>query len=392
VAGLIRDRFPVTVYNDEVVTQALVRQGVALDDAWDYAHSACHNVIVVGREAGSGPVFHNLPWLILLAMNGGRELGSNRPSGAATPLPEQIETFEQFWAAVREQVRVALADARGAMERWQAECERACPLLQSCLMRASIAQRIPCWRAATVNHRNHHLMGLATAVDSLVAVRQLVFEERELRLPDLVGILTANWSGQELLRERVRTRLPRYGQDHAQARELTTRLGQLWVDEVRAASDGLKRIALWPGFYSHMVHLREGARTAATPDGRRAGEPLSENLSPSLGTPRCAPTSILNSMAVLPFTDTPSGAATLALTPGHEMATEIRALIETYFRQGGLHLQVNVLDAATLEAAMREPERYGDLMVRVVGYSAYFTRLSRDVQRDVLRRHQGGNP
>ena len=391
IAMLIRERYPVTVYNDPVVIRALVNQGVPAAHARDYAHSACHNVIVAGHEAGSGVGgFHNLPRLLLLAMNGGQEFLSDL---ANAPHNREIATFEQFWTTFITQVRNTLKSARHAWERrWETEYESACPLLQSCLMAECIVQQQPAWQAAEVSHLNHYLMGLGTTVDSLVAVRRLVFEEKAIGLGEFAAILASDWQGHQPLRERVRSRFPRYGQDEPEAREMAARIGQMWVDEVREASQGMTRFQMWPGFYSHMVHAREGRETPATPDGRRTGDPLSENVGPSFGTARCSPTSILRAMSALPFDHTPSGAATLTLgtsdVAGARGIAHLLALVEAYFRMGGLHIQINVLDAKTLEDAMQTPECYAGLMVRVTGFSAYFTRLSRDVQEDIIRRHR----
>ena len=236
-------------------------------------------------------------------------------------------------------------------------------------------------------------MGLATAVDSLLAIRELVFRERALTLGDFARALENNWAGGEVLRERIRNRLPRYGQASEEGSAMASRLGRMWVEEVEAASVGMQRMAMWPAFYSHMVHVWEGAKTPATPDGRMSGDPLSENVAPSAGSRGCSPTTILREMSSLPFDHTPSGAAVLSLSPG-DLADSVfgrdllLSLIESYFSLGGLHLQVNTFDAATLEDAMKSPERYPDLMVRVTGFSAYFTQLSRAVQEDVLRRHK----
>jgi pyruvate-formate lyase len=394
VAELIRGRFPVTIYNDDVVLRALTRQGVPSDLARGYAHCACHNVTVPGHEAGTGVGgFHNLPQLLLLAMNGGRDAATATQVGAPTPPPTEIESFEQFWEALGEQVRSHLANARQRMDDWwRREFAGACPLLQSCLMRESIARGEPAWRAARVSHLNHYLMGLGTTVDSLTAIRGLVFEQHELQLDEFAVIVAANWQDREELRRSIPRRFPRYGQDDPESRELAARLGEMWVEEVEAASHGMTRLQMWPGFYSHAVHVHEGKRTPATPDGRRAGDPLSENQGPSAATPFCSPTTILNAMADLPLDHTPSGATTLALAPSDiagEAGTEkLLALIESYFGMGGLQLHVNVVDADTLEEAMRVPERHSQLMVRVAGYSAYFTRLSRDLQEDIVRRHR----
>ncbi|MBT4815662.1 MAG: hypothetical protein HON70_08185 [Lentisphaerae bacterium] len=394
IAELVRRRLPVTIYNDAVVVRALTAQGVSLVDARGYAHSACHNVLVVGREAGSAPGgFHNMPKLVLLAMNGGHELSSDVQIGELTPPPEEIETFEQFRQALMSQVRFLLRGVRQTWDkRWERSYSQYCPLLPSALMEHSVDQGKPCWQSAPVSHFNHHLMGLATAVDSLVAIRKLVFEDRVLRLDEFVDIVRADWDGHEALRQRIRMQLPRYGQSTPEGTEIAAMIGGMWVDEVEAASRGMNRCRMWPGFYSHLVHARYGCEIPATPDGRRANEPLSENVGPSYGTPRVSPTSILGAMSALPFDHTPSGAATLTLpatgTLGQDGLGLITALVDGYFRDGGLHLQFNVLDAGRLEEAMAHPERHSDLIVRVTGFSAYFTRLTRNVQEDLVRRYQ----
>ena len=394
VTELVRLRVPITIYNDDVVIRALVNQGVALEDARGYAHSACHNVLVVGREAGSGPGgFHSVPHLVLLAMDAGRDLANGERVGASTPEPEDITTFAQFWDALRAQMRFMLEKTRQSREAWwQREVADSCPLLQSCLMAFSFEKQESCWQAAPVSHFNHYLMGLATTVDSLVAVRALVFEEGSVTLRELLGILRDDWSGHEPLRQRIRAQLPRYGQHDEGTRQLAAELGRMWVAEVESVAQGMSRGLMWPSFYSHLVHVHHGKRIAATPDGRRRGDPLSENVGPSFGTPDCQPTSILHAMSALPFDHTPSGAASLALcaadVAGEDGPGLITSLVESYFRAGGLHLQINVLEAGVLEKALTAPEQHSGLVVRVTGFSAYFTRLSRDVQQDLVRRYR----
>ena len=393
IAAMVCDQLPVTIYNDPVVIDALVAQGVPRDVAHGYAHSACHNSLVPGHEAGSGPgAFHNVPRLLLLAMGAGSDAASGQQAGAGTPEPEQIASFEQFWDAFVEQVRLELANTRTRNERiWANQWAESCPLLHSALMKRCLDRGQPAWQAAEISHLNHYLMGVATTVDSLIAIERIVFGLGELSLSEFADVLRDDWRGREALRERIRKRLPRYGQGEDEAERLTSRLGRMWVEEVEAAAKGMERLALWPGFYSHLSHMRVGAQTPATPDGRRAGESLSENLAPSQGTPGCTPLSILHSMACLPLDRTPSGAAILSLSKGdlagEDGADRLLSMIETYFGMGGLHLHVNAVDSETLRSAMRTPEQYPDLMVRVAGFSGYFTQLIPDVQLDVIRRH-----
>lgn len=397
VAALARDRLPVTIYNDETVIKALVRQGVAEEAAHQYAHSACHNSLVPGHEAGSGPGgFHNIPKLILLAMNGGRDPVSNKMLGAETQASADILSFDEFLDAFRAQMRHYLHGFRNRVEdRWQQLYADACPLLASCLMKVCLDRRAPAWQAATISHLDHYFSGVATSVDSLLAIRQLVFEERSLGLEEFAQVLVDDWADHQVLRERIRSRLPRYGQDHEEPCALASKVGMMWVEEVEAVSTGMTRMEMWPGFYSHLAHIRDGARTMATPDGRASGDALSENLAASNGSPGCSPLSVLKTMSHLPLDHTPSGAAILTLPQnsfmGEEGTVRLLSLVETYFGLGGLHLHVNTIDVETLEAALESPDQHRDLMVRVAGFSAYFVDLIPEVQMDVIRRHRAAS-
>jgi formate C-acetyltransferase len=392
VAGLIRERIPVTVYHDPMVLRALARQGVDETQAREYAHSACHNVVVAGHDAGTGVGgFHNIPALLLLAMNGGCDPVTGKQVGTATPRAADLHDLDAVLGALTEQVRFRLKAVRQQQEsQWVRDRQEAMPLLQSALMRHSVDARRSCWHSAPVSHHNHYFMGLGTAVDSLSAIRELVYERKKLSLPEFLDVLVEDWEGHDALRAFVRTQTPRFGQDHHDPRALAARLGRMWVREVEHASRGMTRNAMWPAFYSHMTHAHSGSATPATPDGRRKGDALSENVSPSYGTTGCTPTSILRAMSVLPFDHTPSGAASLTLSnsdvAGAAGAERIVDLLDTYFHMGGLHMQMNVVDAGELEDALVHPDRHRDLVVRVTGFSAHFTDLTRTVQEDLVRR------
>lgn len=303
-----------------------------------------------------------------------------------------MSTFEELWDAFARQVRFAVERKREWFEQfWAQKYAGATPLLYSSLMRVALQKGESCWAAAPVSHFNHYLAGVATTIDSLTAIRELVFgDSAGISLTQFTEILADDWAGHEDLRARIRTELPRFGQDHPAVREIARRVGDLWADELQRASQDMERFAMWPGFYSHMAHLRLGEHTAATPDGRSAGDVLSENLSPSQGTPRCSAASKLLSMSALPLERAPAGAATLALSLGEldreARADVIRGLMQAYFDLGGLHLQVNVVSRETLQDAVRNPDAHRDLMVRVAGFNAYFVLLPESEQQDIIRR------
>jgi len=168
-------------------------------------------------------------------------------------------------------------------------------------------------------------------------------------------------------------------------------VGDMWAEEVNRVGAKSKNIRLRPGFHSWLYNIQMGKQTAATPDGRLGGEPLSSDHLPSPGKGR-PPTEMLNAMACLPHRQSCSGGTTLRLSRSHfdgENGLELlSSLIRTYFAQGGLQLHFVFADTATLQDAIKHPDKHGDLLVRITGFSEYFVRLSPEVQQEILRREQ----
>ena len=333
-----------------------------------------------GHDAASGiGGYYNGPAMLLTVLDAMKE----------------DDSFATLWDAFRASVRECLTEARGQVERrWRDQFRDACPLAASVFMRHSVRAGEPAWRSAPLTHYNHYLVGLATVVDSLLAIRALVFEEG-MSPADLRAILAGDWQADEALRRRVIARLPRHGDGSEESRAMAHDVCRLWTDEVLRASEGLERLSMWPGFYSHLLHNRLGRDTSATPEGRHAGEALSENMSPSFARRPSAPTEMLREIAALPVDHTPSGASSLTLSTGDLAIDNLLALIEGYFACGGIHTHISCVDAETLEAARDNPDAYASLMVRVAGFSAPFTQLLPDVQEDIIHRHRrdsGGTP
>jgi formate C-acetyltransferase len=161
---------------------------------------------------------------------------------------------------------------------------------------------------------------------------------------------------------------------------------------VAAAGRGSDDV-LRPAFYSWLYNIELGKATGATPDGRLSGEPLSSDQTPSHGHGR-APTEALRSIAQLSHDCTCSGGTTFTISPAHFQGPRgvdrLAALIEGYFAEGGLQLHFIVADLAMLRDAVKHPERHGDLLVRVAGFSEYFVRLQPAVQQEIIRRVQQG--
>ena len=205
----------------------------------------------------------------------------------------------------------------------------------------------------------------------------------------MLAALGRNFTGHEDLRRRLLNETPKYGNDDDAADEVLKRVFEAYfaaVDGRPNTRGGVHRINLLPT----TVHVYFGSRVGALPDGRRAGEPLSEGISPVQGADRSGPTAVLKSAAKIDHLRTGGTLLNQKFLPqdlpGPPGIDRIADLVRSYFKLDGHHIQFNVVDAATLRRAREEPERYRDLIVRVAGYSDYFVDLTDELQDEIIRR------
>ncbi len=251
------------------------------------------------------------------------------------------------------------------------------------------------WGGALYDLTSIQAAGPADAGDSLYAIKRLVFGEKRYTLPELVRILKANYRGHEALRAELASRLPRYGNGDPEVDQMTQIAADAFSDAVRSHSNtrGGRYV---PGFYSMTCHYGFGRMTGALPNGRLAGQRLSNGLSPADGADRSGPTALLRSAASL---DSRKWANCCALNLKFEMKSvagepgrrALASLFETYFDQGGMQVQVNVLDAEILRRAKADPTAYPGIVVRVAGYCAYFNDLQPAVQDEIIERTAHGH-
>ena len=238
-----------------------------------------------------------------------------------------------------------------------------------------------------------YLRNIGTAADMLSAVDHLVFREKKYSLQRLVEAADNNFeSDLEILK--ACKNAPKFGNDDPladrHAVSLMTRLLDL-IDKEATNSQGIRDVITLNVTINDSNHLEDGEALGATVDGRRKGEPLSENLSPVVGRPHDV-TSLLSSVSKLPFDRIHSGALNLRL--GRSLASSenaeeyIKALMKTYFDKGGMQLQFSIVDTNELYAAQKNPEKYSDLLVRITGYSAVFVDMCRGAQDEFIRREE----
>ena len=379
-------------FNDHVVIPALRNNGVDEKDAYDYAYYGCNNSFLPGHEDELREAWHCGPKYLEYALNSGACMLTGKVQGVATPSPHKLNNMDDIYDALRIQmadgIRKAVAHVEQSDRYWAEKKPFSFEsiLMTDCIQRASSMNE----EGSLQKHINNHFCGLATLANSLYAIKRLVFQEKRLTLPELVELLKSNWAGEEALRNTVKEKYPKFGNDDDVVDGIAAKIVAIFVEELKKASPTATNRKLYPSVYSLWHHRAFGEKCAASADGRLAGEEISESQSPVYGTEANGPTAMFNSVAKLPFDETPSGGMNVKFQPrlfkGEGGAQNLTALLEGYFARGGMHAQVNVIGRETLEDAMAHPEKHKNLLVRVVGYSAYFVSLSPEQQRELIER------
>jgi formate C-acetyltransferase len=395
-ARIIRTGFgQPSVFNSDLIVRELVRQGKSVEDARAGGSSGCVEVGAFGKESYILTGYFNMPKVLEIALAGGVDPRTGNRIGIETGGAAVFASFDELFAAFEKQLRYFI-DVKIAgndeIERLYAENMPA-PFL-SILIDDCVAKGTD-YNAGGARYDTSYIqgVGLGTMTDCLSAIKHHVFDERALTMQQLLDALLRNFDGDERLRRLLLNRTPRYGNDDDRADALMRRVFEAYfgaIDGRPNTKGGTYRINLLPT----TVHIYFGRVTGATPDGRKAAEPLSEGISPVQGADRKGPTAVLRSAAKMDHVRTGGTLLNQKFTPQIlEDDTGLRglvSLIRSYFGLGGHHIQFNVVDAATLRAAQREPARHRDLIVRVAGYSDYFCDLGETLQNEIIARTEHG--
>ena len=382
--------FP-SLFNADAVVEEQLRQGKTLEDAREGGCSGCVEVGAFGKEAYILTGYVNLVKLLELALHDGRDPRTGRQLGPRTGDPATFPDFDALFSAFEAQARHVLdLKIRGnqLIERMYATRMPA-PFL-SVLTDDCIAKGRD-YNAGGARYNNTFLqaVGIGSLADSLAALKQVVFEQRALALPAFVEALDRDFRDDELLRQRLLHRSPKYGNDDAAADGLMLRAFRFLFEAIDGRPNGkggAYRLEMLPT----TCHVYFGQVCQASADGRRAGEPLSEGISPVQGADRCGPTAVLRSAAKMDHVKTGGTLLNLKFTPslleGDAGIDGLHHLVRTYFKLDGHHVQFNVVRAETLREAQANPGAHRDLIVRVAGYSDYFVDCSAELQEEIIRR------
>jgi formate C-acetyltransferase len=234
-------------------------------------------------------------------------------------------------------------------------------------------------------------IGTITTGDSLAAIKTLVYEEQALSMGDLLEALQNNFEGREDIRQMLINRAPKFGNDEDLVDGLCNEVLRIYCNELRKYRN--PRNGPFIGALYHLTaNIPFGKRTAATPDGRKSGEPLNDGgISPVHGRDKKGATAVAKSVGKLDHERVPHGSILNqrfhpSLLEGDDKIKLFQQYIRTFMDLGGWHTQFNVVTSDILRKAQKEPENYRDLVIRVAGYSAYFTQLEEELQNDIIER------
>jgi formate C-acetyltransferase len=382
------------LFNDDIIIKALIRNGVTRRDALDFGIVGCVEAAVSGKMQGLTAGGHvNIAKALEFALFDGRSLTSGRQIGLHTGDASEFNTFEELFAAYTRQSRwlsginIASAQIAGDAQKILGHCPFCSSLLDDCLAK----RRDMVDGGTRYSLSGVAVLGATNAADGLLALKKLVFEDRLYTMNEVLDALRSNYAGFENMRQTFLNHGCRFGNDIPEADETANRVYAVHAEFLSSHPDargGHYTCGIWPV----NGHVHSGYQTGASADGRFSGAPLVDGIGACQGADRSGPTALLKSVARLNNIEHWAAGNTCnikftKMSAGNRSGfAKIIILIDTFMRLGGQELQINVVDGATLRAAQQNPGDYADLVVRVAGYSAYFTTLGRDVQNEIISR------
>lgn len=380
--------------NDAVIQKALVKIGIAPEDAEDYTLIGCYEPSACGKEIPctlNGRI--NMPMAVETVLNGGKRFSSEQTIGMR--FEETFSCFDDFYNAVKMQLKAWSEITISAVNRIEKQYPNVvqAPILsatyESCMQKGKDAYA----GGAKYNNSSVCIFGIATVADALAAIKKAVYEDKIITLSELKTVLKRNWQGAEKLRKMMQDNYPKFGNNNDEADALAKDLVQYMASCINGKENGRGGVYRM-GMFSIDWIIDYGKKLGASADGRFAGEAVSKNLSASIGMDKNGVTGLIHSATKFDFTDTPNGAVLdLQLHPtavtGEEGIAVMISLLKIYLKKGGLAVHFNVIDPDMLKAAQKEPEKYKNLQVRLCGWNVYFTDLEPEMQNNLILSMEG---
>ena len=385
-------------YNDDLVTKLIQNKGATVEDSRDWTIHGCVEPYVQGKSDGRPNVgYVNAAKCIELVMNNGWDPVAKCEMGLKTGDPNTFTSIKDFEDALHKQIKFFV---KMMCEAYTKVCAMhavyvpkgfASALVTDCIGRGKSVEE----GGALYNSSGVFLVAMANGADCLEAIDYVVFREKKMDANSFNQVLLKNYEGQERLRNIILNKVPKYGNDIAEVDAYANRMIREYNKEMVKYRDSRG------GTYENCIlstsfNVLQGKTIGATPDGRLAGEPVSDNASPMVGRDVTSPTAVIKSLASIDQSDCNNGALfnikfSPSVVKGEQGREILKNCITAYFDMNGEHIQANVIDAATLKSAQDNPAEYRDLLIRVAGYSAYFVELDREVQNNIIERTAHAN-
>ncbi len=380
-----------SIFNTDAIVQEFLRVGKSLVEARSGGPSGCVEISAFGSESCVLTGYMNWPKILELALHDGTDPRSGKTIGPHTGDPRSFATFGDLFRAYSTQLRYFVdlkIEGNSRIERLFAERMPA-PFLS--VFVDDCIEKGEDYNGRGPRHPTTYIqgVGLGTTTDSLAAIREQVFEQRTLSMAELLAALDGDFVGLERVRHLLADESPAFGNDDDCADSIARDVFEAYFEALDGRPNtkgGRYRVNLLPT----TVHVYFGAVVGASANGRRAGKPLSDGISPTQGADRRGPTAVIRSAGKIDHVRTGGTLLNQRFLPDvlrdEAGLRKVAGLVRTYFRYDGHHIQFNVVGSDTLRRAQEHPEDYRDLIVRVAGYSDFFHQLDHPLQEEIIAR------
>lgn len=380
-----------SIFNPDVYITELLRQGKSLNDAREGGCSGCIEVGAFGKEAFLLTGYLNVPKVLEVTLSNGIDPVTGKRVGLETGDPRAFESYGQLYEAFLRQLNFIIETkmrVSNYIDRMFAKYAPA-PFL-SVVVEDCISTGKDYYAGGPRYNTNYiQCTGLGTTTDSLAVLKKHVFEDQTFSMERLLQALSANFEGDEFLRQTVINKTPLFGNNDDYADDIAICV----YHDLLAAIDGKPNVR-GGQFHLNMLsttcHVYFGKVMGATANGRFAGKSISDGTSPSHGADTHGPSAVIQSLSKLDHSMSGGTLLNLRFLPSllkrDKDIIKLGHLVRSYFKLGGHHIQFNIIDTATLKAAQKCPEDYKDLLVRMAGYSDYFNDMNADLQQEVIDR------
>jgi len=379
---------------DENSIKGLLWEGLSEEDAMDYGVVGCLENTAQGKDrSGTVDVNPNLAKPVELVLSNGRDMLTGKRVTSKTGSPEKFKSYEEFEKAYFEQLDQCMGkslESASKADEIRAKYEPTpylSSLVEGCAEKGKdVRNGGPIYNFITVEG-----VGLATAADSLAAVKKLVYDDKQITMEELIEAIKDNFEGKENLRRMLSTKAPKYGNDDDYVDSIARNISRHWTEEVFTHTSPYTGRRFRGGYLSWNYFIDFAPLTAATPDGRLRGTYLSNGIQPVQGKDKKGPTAVIRSAGKLGLETVPNGASQViafssASLEDEEHLEKFASLLRAYGEVGGTSLMINMIDPETLKDAQKRPEEYENLVVRVTGYNAYFANLGKEIQDEIIAR------